>query len=126
MMSVWRDHASLLVRSYVEQELDMQFSTVTGFEKIRIFPPGLPPDERVAVFMPPVDLAAVMQHRMELREKYPNLHSNNVSELPNPVQFKWAMPALVRRWVKALDSGRSAEELERARWFDTAAWRFEQ
>jgi hypothetical protein len=126
MMSIWRDHASLLVRSYVEQELDLQFSTVTGFEKIRIFPPGLPPDERVAVFMPPVDLAAIMQHRMELRKRHPNLRSDNVSELPNPVQFKWAMPAIVREWVKALDSGRSAEELERAGWFDTAAWRFEQ
>lgn len=126
MMSVWRDHASLLVRSYVEQELDFHFSTVTGSEKIRIFPPGLPSDGRVAVSMPPVDFAAIMQHRMDLKKKYPDLRSDNVSELPNTVQFKWVMPALVREWVKALDIGRSAEELERARWFDSAAWRFEQ
>ncbi len=125
LMSVWRDHAPLFVRSFVEQELDLNFSSVIDLEKIRIFPPGTAPEDRVAVFMPPSDIRSIMQHRNELQGRFPELKTNNVSELPNPVQFKWAMPALVRQWIIALESGRSADELERAGWFDTERWRFE-
>lgn len=125
LISAWRDHAPLFVRSFVEQELDPNFSTVTGLEKIRLFPPGTAPEDRIAVFMPPSDIYSIMQHQNKLRCRYPELKTDNVSELPEAVQFKWAMPALVRAWLSALESGRSAEELERASWFDSTAWRFE-
>lgn len=125
LMSVWLDHVTLFVRSFVEQELDPNFSTVTGLEKIRIFPPGTAPEDRIAVFMPRKDIYSIMQHRNELRDRYPKLQTDNVSELPKLVQFKWAMPALVRAWISALENGRSSEELERAGWFNSAGWRFE-
>lgn len=125
LMSAWCDHVPLFVRSFIEQELDPNFSTVTGLEKIRIFPPGTVPEDRIAVFMPSSDIYSIMQHRMELQAKHPKLKTNNVSELPKPVQFKWAMPALVRAWISALDGGRSVDELERAGWLDSAGWRFE-
>lgn len=125
LMWVWRDHVSLFVRSYVDQELDPNFSSVKGLEKVLIFPPGTAPEDRIAVFMPPTDILSIFEHRKELRGRFPKLKTDNVSELPNPVQFKWAMPALVRAWMFALESGRSVDELERADWFDSVAWRFE-
>jgi hypothetical protein len=124
-MSVWRDHAPLFVRSFVEQELDPDSSNIKGLEKIRIFPPGAAPEDRIAVFMPPQDISSIMQHGRELRGRFPNLETNNVSELPKPVQFKWAMPALVRAWISALEVGRSEDDLERVGWFDSEKWRFE-
>ena len=124
-MSVWRNHAPLFIRSFVEQELDLDSSRITGLEKIRIFPPGTAPEDCIAVFMPPEDILSIMQHEKELRGKYPNLKTNNVFELPKPVQFKWAMPALVRAWISALEAGRSVEDLERVGWFDSEKWRFE-
>jgi hypothetical protein len=124
-MSAWRDHAPLFVRSFVEQELDLDSSNIKGLEKIKVFPPGTAPEDHIAVFMPPEDIVSIMRHRRELRDKYPSIKTNNVFELPKPVQFKWAMPALVRAWIGALEVGRSEENLERAGWFDSEKWRFE-
>jgi hypothetical protein len=118
------EHAPLFVRSFVEQQLDPESSNVTDLEKIRIFPPGTPPEDGIAVFMPPQDIYSIMEHRKELRGRFPDLETDNVGELPKLVQFKWAMPALLRAWIKALQAGRSEDDLDRAGWFDYYKWLF--
>jgi len=115
---------SLLIRSFVEQEIDLDFSTVAGLEKVRLFPPGGSEDP-LALYMPSAAIKSVFEHRRALKMKFPELATNNISELPNEVQFRHAVPEVIRRIVSSMQKGVSLQELESRQWLDTAAWKFE-
>jgi hypothetical protein len=90
---VWEKHASLLVRSFVEQEINPDFSDVTGLENIRLHPPGQDGDP-IAIFIRPGGTQSIWDHERAQRERYPRLVVNNISELPNDLQFRHAVPAV--------------------------------
>jgi hypothetical protein len=121
---VWEKHASLLVRSFVEQEIDLGFSNVTGLEKVRLHPPGYGNDP-IAIFMRPDKIQAIWDHERALRERYPRLATNNISELPNELQFRHAVPAVVRRILSEMEKGIPLEKMEQCKWLDMSAWKFE-
>lgn len=122
---VWEKEAPLLVRSYVEQAIDRDHGTVTGLEKFRIYPPGGGEEDLpVAVFVPASAIHEIETHRRNLKDRFPNLDTNNVSELPKQVQFQYAVPALIRKVLQKMqENGVRLDELERRRWLDTAVWR---
>ena len=76
---VWEKHASLLVRSSVEQEINPDFSDVTGLEKIRLHPPGQDGDP-IAIFIRPGGTAH-LGSRAGSEGAIPRLVVNNISEL---------------------------------------------
>jgi hypothetical protein len=120
---VWKDQASLLVRSFVEQEIDPNFWIVTGMEKIRLHPPGYG-DDPLVVFVPPADIQAIWDHQQNLKERYPELATDNIGELPNEVQFRRAVPAVIGGILSRMEKGVPLEEMERRKWLDTSAWKF--
>lgn len=120
---VWKEEAPLLVRSFVEQGLDPRLSDVTGLEKIRLHPPGLSDNQAVAVFMPGSDVMSIWDHQQQLRNRYPRLSTENIDELPKPIKFRYAIPAVVRTVVSKMEEGVLLEEIERRQWFDMFAWR---
>lgn len=122
---VWEDEAPLLVRSFVEQEIDLNLGDVTGLEKIRIYLPGYPADARIAVFIPASDVQDIMNHWRDLHRRYPKLATNNVSELPKGTQFRHVLPAMLRKILFEMEKGLSIEEMERLQWFDPVTWKVE-
>ncbi|MER9229115.1 restriction endonuclease [Mesorhizobium sp. M0664] len=120
---VWEEHAPLLVRSFVEQGLDPHFDVVTGLEKIRLYPPGLSADQSIAVFMPDADVGSIWRHQAHLRKQYPNVATDNVDEMPKPIKFRHAIPAVIRAVMSKLEEGVRLEYLERDQWLDMYAWR---
>lgn len=120
---VWEKEAPLLVRSFVEQELDPRFSNVTGLEKLRLHPPKSNDEQRVLVFMTGADIQSVWDHRLQLKKKYPRLSTDNVEELPGPIKFRYAVPAIIRTIMSELEKGVSLKEIERRQWLDFFAWR---
>jgi hypothetical protein len=113
---VWEEEAPLLVRSFVEQELDPHFSNVTGLEKIRLYPPDSSDEQSVAVFMPGADIVSVWDHWRQLKEQYPRLSTDNIDELPKPIKFRYAVPAVIRTIVSKLEEGVPLKEIERRQW----------
>jgi hypothetical protein len=120
---VWEHQAALLVRSFVEQGVNPDRLIVTGLEKIRLHPPGYG-DDPLAVFLPPANIQAIFDHQRNLRERYPRFATNNVSELPDDVQFRHAVPAVIRKIVSKMGEKVPLEEMERDKWLDTSAWKF--
>ncbi|WP_095089660.1 hypothetical protein [Mesorhizobium sophorae] len=127
MWVAWDDQAPLLVRSLVEQGLDPNFSTVTGLEKIRIYPPDHPPgfgdDQSIAVFMPGAEVGSIVRNQWHLQKQFPNLETDNIGEMPRPVQFRYAIPAVIREVMWKLENGVSLEEMERLQWNQMHRWR---
>jgi hypothetical protein len=121
---VWEDEAPLLVRSFVEQGIDPNLSNVTGLEKIRLHPPGYGAESSLAVFLPAAGIQAIWEHRKNLKQRYPELKTDNISELPNDIQFRHALPAIIREIVFKMQEGMPLEEVERRNWFDMSAWKF--
>jgi hypothetical protein len=121
---VWQSDAPLLVRSFVEQQIDPNFSDVTGLEKIRLHAPGYGDDSPLAVFMPPAEIMAIMNHQRDLNRQYPRLKTDNIGEMPADVQFRRAVPAVIREIMDKIQQGIPLEELERRKWFDMFAWKF--
>jgi hypothetical protein len=120
---VWEDNAPLLIRSFVEQGIDPKLSYVTGLEKIRLYPPGYE-DDPLAVFVPPADIHAIWKHQQKLNRKYPELATNNISEMPDRIQFRHAVPAVIRKIVWDMEEGLPLDEIGRRKWFDMSAWKF--
>jgi hypothetical protein len=121
---VWEKHASLLVRSFVEQEINPDFSDVTGLENIRLHPPGQDGDP-IAIFIRPGGTQSIWDHERAQRERYPRLVVNNISELPNDLQFRHAVPAVVRRILSRMENGIPLEKMEQRKWLDMSAWTLE-
>lgn len=119
---IWESDAPLLVRSFVEQEIDAKLGNVTGLEKIRLLPPKYG-ESPIAVFMPPADIVAILNHQAAKKVQFPKLATDIVSELPNNVQFRYAVPAVVRKIVSKMAEGVPLEEMERHNWLDTSAWK---
>ena len=123
---VWESEAPLLVRSFVEQQIDPKRGIVTGLEKIRLHRPGDIPGYGdvlpLAVYMPSADILAIMEHKGKLKQQYPRLATDNISELPKDVQFQRAVPAVIREIIE--EDGVPLEEMERRNWFDMSAWKF--
>lgn len=121
---VWEDHVALLVRSFVEQGIDPNFGNVTGLEKIRLRLPGAEDDQWTSIFVPPHVLNDIWDHSVRLKNKWnPDLPTNNIGELPADVQFRYAIPAVVRRSVSEIDRGMTAEQLDKHGWFNMYNWR---
>jgi gluconate kinase len=55
---------------------------------------------------------------------HPRLATNNISELPDDVQFRHAVSAVIRKIVSKMGEGVPLEEMERCKWLDTSAWKF--
>jgi hypothetical protein len=120
---VWEDQAPLLVRSFVEQGIDPNLSTVTGLEKVRLYPPGAV-DDPLAIFMPAADIHAIWDHQRNLNERYPKLATDNIGELPKDVQFRHAVPAVIRKIASNVEEGVPLEEMLRRKWFEMLKWKF--
>lgn len=120
---VWHKHAALLVRSFVEQGVDLTRGTVTGLEKIRIHSPGRIVDTGIAIFLPGQEIRQIWEHQRELKAKHPRLSTDNVSELPKDVQFGRVIPEILRQTVNKVEEGVPLAELEQAKWLDTSAWK---
>lgn len=122
MRLVWTDHATTIVRAFVEQEIDPDHSVVTGFEKIRLHPPN-DPEDYIAVFVPPAAISALWNHANELRRRFPNLKTDSIGEMEPSIQFGFAVPAVLSRLVSRLSGDASLKELERKKWLDMPAWK---
>jgi len=120
---VWEEDSPLLVRSFVEQAIDLNLSNVTGLEKIGLHPP-LYGDEPIAVYMPPKDTAAILDHETKLKLRYPDLPTRHVLELPKRVQFPRAVPAIIRKIASEMETGVPLDEMEHRKWLDLSAWTF--
>jgi hypothetical protein len=121
---VWTEEAPLPVRSLVEQGIDPNLAIVTGLEKIRLRPPGYGDDLSVAAFMPAADIQTILNHQIALKRRYPKLAANNISDLPKDVQFRRAVPAVIRKIVAKMEEGVTLEEMERDKWLDMSGWKF--
>ncbi len=119
---VWTKHIALLVRSFVEQAIDNQRGTVTGMEKIRIHPPGSQHDP-LAIFLPAEDHGTIMRHAQALRERFPRVPTDIVSELPDDVQFGQIVPEILRHILRMVDEGVPLEQLEQQKWLHTHEWK---
>ncbi|TBB21328.1 hypothetical protein ELH51_05825 [Rhizobium ruizarguesonis] len=117
------DSATLVVRSFVEKELDPHFTNISDLVKMRIYPPNAPPDQAVAVFMPGAELASIGSHRRKLRTEYPKLATDNIYELPKHVKFRYAIPAVIREMSARLKEGNTLDQLDKWEWFEMSAWR---
>ncbi|SFF23918.1 hypothetical protein [Methylobacterium sp. 13MFTsu3.1M2] len=120
---VWEKDAPLLIRSFVEQELDPDGSNVTGLEKIRIHPPGTQPEDSIAVFMPGSEIAAIFQHQTDLKKRYPTINADIISELPSNAQFAYAIPRVLHRVIWNLSEGISLKSMEEKEWLDMSSWK---
>lgn len=121
---VWDEHSPLLIRSFIEQGIDPNLSSVTGLEQIRLLPPGGQHDI-VPIYVPAAEIASVNKHRRKLKKRFPNLDTKNVYELPKPLKFGQAIPAILRRILREVDEGTSVEDLRQAQWLDMLAWQIE-
>lgn len=122
----WEQESPLLIRSFVEQQIDPNLSDIMGKEKIRLFPPSVLPDpagDNIAVFMPTADHAKTVRYSWAQRRKYPNLDVEVASELFDPVRFGYAIPGIIRRIVYGMRNGISLQAFEEARWFDLHSWK---
>lgn len=123
---VWEKNSPLLIRSFIEQQIDPHLSDVTHKEKIRLFAPRAladPAGSDIAVFMSASEYSETVSHSWELKSKYPNLDVEKVIELFEPVQFGYAVPAIIRRIVHGLRSGIPLEIFEQAKWLDFHLWK---
>lgn len=120
---VWEKNAPLLVRSFVEQQIDPNLSVVTGLEKIRLRPPGTLDDGSVALFLTGKELNAIWNHHSDLRSRYPQLDTTALIELPDNEMFRRALPAVLRFVVAKLDDGVAMSEIEQRNWLDVVSWK---
>ncbi len=120
---VWEDESALLIRSFVEQALYPYLRDVTGLEKMRIFPPEAGDDEGIALYISASEFSSIFRHHAELRRKFPDLKTDNISELPTSVKFIYAIPEVVRTIVHNINEGVSLEQMKRRRWLDMHKWR---
>jgi hypothetical protein len=123
--SVWEQHAPLLVRSFVEQSINPDLWDVTGLEKITLHPPVYGEMDPLPVFMPPADIEAIFAHQRKLGERWPGDAANNVRDLPDDIQFRHALPAVIRKILAKIREGVPLGEMERNKWLDPGlAWKF--
>jgi hypothetical protein len=120
---VWERDAPLLIRSFVEQRIDPNLGVVTGLEKIRLRPPGSL-DYSLALFLEGADIETIWKHQATQKKRFPMLATDNISELPNDVQFRLAVPAVIRKIVWEMEEGISLTEIERRNWLDMSVWKF--
>lgn len=122
---VWDKDAPLLVRSFIEQQIDPKLADIKGKEKIRLHAPrelADPAGNNIAVFMPIPDHSLALKFSWELKSKYPDLNVQMLSELFKPVRFGYAIPAILRRMITGLRAGIPLEVFEQARWLDFDTW----
>lgn len=119
---VWKDEATLLIRSIVEQGIEKESWEDPGLQKLRLHPPG--DDLHITAFVPPDDIRAVFNHKAALIRQYPTLATDNISELPKHIQARYAVPRVIQKMVSQMDNGDTLEGMERRKWFDMAAWKF--
>lgn len=97
---------------------------MTGLEKVRLNPPGYGNDP-IAIFMRADEIQAIWDHGRALRERYPGLATNNIRELPNDLKFRHAVPAVIRRILSEMEKGIPLGKIEKRKWLDMSAWKFE-
>lgn len=122
---VWEKNSPLLVRSFIEQQIDPNSIDVTHKEKIRLTSPMTlsdPAGNDIAVFMPSSEIASAIEYSWDLKRKYPNMNVEVVSELFEPVQFGYAIPSIIRRIVHGIRNGIPLDAFEKAKWLDFHLW----
>ncbi len=126
LRAVWEEESPLLVRSFVEQQIDPHLADIKHKDKIRIFPPlelAEPAGSDIAVFMPIAEHAQALHYSWELKTKFPRLDVEKVSELYKPVQFGYAIPAILRRIISGLRRRMPIEVFEEAKWLEFHRWK---
>lgn len=122
----WDNDAPLLIRSFIEQQLDPNLSNIKGKEKIRLFAPHALPEPAggdIAVFMPISEHNRTVRHSWELRAQYPKLNVEKLDELFRPVRFQYAIPAVMRGIVNGIRNGIPIETFEQANWLQFHLWK---
>jgi hypothetical protein len=121
---VWERHAPLLVRSFVEKEIDAKLQNVVDMEKLRLHHPGLKDEPPRAVFMQPGAMSAIFEHQAAHMRRWQKRALDVVDELPDEVKFQYAIPTILDEVLSKMDEGVLLEELERRKWLDISAWKF--
>lgn len=122
----WDKDAPLLIRSFIEQQLDPNLSDIKGKEKIRLFAPQALPEPAggdIAVFMPISEHNRTVRRSWELQAQYPKLDVEKLDELFRPVRFQYAIPAVMRRIVNGIRNGIPIETFEQANWLQFHLWK---
>jgi hypothetical protein len=121
---VWPNDAPLVIRSYIEHEIDPDSMIVTGMHKIRIRAPNTQEPE-VAVYLTSEQAGAIMTIQQERRAKYGATLTDSVGELPDDVRSAAAIPYLIARLVTLMKEGASIDELGRQGLLHISMWRAE-
>lgn len=122
----WEKNSPLLIRSFIEQQIDPHLSDVTNKEKIRLIPPQTLADPEggdIAVFISKSEHSETVRYSWELKKKHPNLDVKTMTELFEPVQFGYALPSIIRRIVHEIRSGIPLGVFETAKWLDFHLWK---
>ncbi|QBL92319.1 hypothetical protein KSAC_00710 [Komagataeibacter saccharivorans] len=123
---VWEKHSPLLIRSFIEQQIDPDLCDIAGKEKIRLIAPQALPDPAgsdIPVFISKHEHSEMVRYSFDLKAKYPNLDVETMTELFNPVQFGYAVPSIIRRIVRGIRSGIPLCAFEEAKWLEFHLWK---
>lgn len=126
LVKLWEDETSTFIRAFVEDLIDNNLFVKGNMSELHLWPPGIKrPEQRIKVHFPSKlygDISSLMSRN---RARWGKPLMDSVMELPPSLRAGYAVPAILRRIMRRLETGGTLDALKAEDWLSLALWQVE-